>query len=438
MRNTRNLLPERVSSPTPNAALLVLAMILIVIPVYAPDAWAGARFKTLHKFKGGSDGNMPQASLIFDQTGNLYGTTSMGGEENSGTVFQLTPNQNGEWTEHVLYSFCSQTSCTDGSQPLAGLIFDQVGNLYGTTESGGAYHNGGTVFQLAPNQNGGWTESVLYNFCSQTNCDDGEVPRAGLVFDRAGNLYGTTAYGGGYGVSGGGTIFQLTPSQNGSWAEHVLYIFCSRTNCTDGSQPFAGLIFDQAKNLYGTTLYGYDDLGTVFRLTPSPGGDWTERVLHQFCSWRECADGLTPSAGLIFDQAGNLYGTTESGGAQYGGTVFQLIPNQNGGWIEHVLHRFCSRTKCADGVGPHAGLIFDRAGNLFGTTEAGGAKNFGTVFQLTPNQNGEWTEHVLHDFADKPGAYPAAGLILDKTGNLYGTTQGDGNMTLGSVFEIIP
>jgi uncharacterized repeat protein (TIGR03803 family) len=238
-----------------------------------------------------------------------------------------------------------------------------------------------------------------------------------------------------------GTVFQLTPNQNGGWTEHVLYRFCSLTNCTDGSEPQAELIFDQAGNLYGTTVeggaQGYG--GTVFQLTPNQNGGWTESVLYSFCSLASCADGKAPFAGLIFDQAGNLYGTTVGGGGRYAGNVFQLTPNQNGGWTEHILHSFCSRTNCTDGSEPVAELIFDQAGNLYGTTELGGAQNFGTVFQLTPNQNGGWTEHVLHSFLDKPGANPTAGLILDKAGNLFGTTVGDVyRTTFGSVFEVTP
>ena len=378
MRNTRNLPPEKASSPTLGAALVVLATVLIVTLVYAPNAWAGAKFETLYKFKGGSDGNMPQAGLIFDQTGNLYGTTFEGGVYGGGTVFQLTPNQNGGWTEHTLYSFCSRTNCTDGTEPFAGLIFDQAGNLYGTTQLGGAHNNSGTVFQLTPNQNGGWAENTLYSFCSRTNCADGAGPQAGLIFDQAGNLYGTT-FGGG--AQNGGTVFQLTPNQNRGWTEQVLHHFCSRVNCTDGANPGPELIFDQAGNLYGATPYG--------------------------------------------------------GAHNNDGTVFRMTPNQNGGWTEHVLHRFCARTNCADGVQPY-GVIFDQAGNLYGTTLYGGAQNFGTVFQLTPNETGRWTEHVLHAFLDMPNAYPYGSLILDKAGNLYGTTLGDGSTTFGSVFEITP
>jgi uncharacterized repeat protein (TIGR03803 family) len=358
--------------------ILATGMVTLIL---SSSAGAQATFKTLHKFTGGTDGDAPYAGLIFDQVGNLYGTTFQGGAHGWGTVFQLTPNQNGGWTEHVLDSFCSPTNCADGQRPQAGLIFDQVGNLYGTTWEGGA-QGPGTVFQLTPNQNGGWTEHVLHSFCSRPHCADGGNPFAGLTFDLVGNLYGTTSTGGR--SQYGGTVFQLTPNQNGGWTEHVLHNFCSRTNCADGYQPAAGVIFDQAGNLYGTTQYG---------------------------------------------------GARGNNGD---GTVFQLTPNQNGGWTERVLYSFCSRTNCTDGFLPQAGLIFDQAGNLYGTTHWGGAQGYGTVFQLTPNQNGGWTEHVLHGFLDKPGAYPYAGLILDKAGNVYGITEGDGSTTFGSVFEITP
>jgi len=355
---------------------MILGILVMVTLLLSRSAGAQATFKTLHKFNLGKDGNSPVAGLIFDQAGNLYGTTTAGGAQGFGTVFQLTPNQNGGWTETVLYSFCSLTNCADGSEPVAELIFDQAGSLYGTTQVGGAHNNSGTVFQLTPNQNGEWSEHVLYSFCLQTNCADGVNPRAGLIFDQAGNLYGTTS---GSLNEGGGNVFQLTPNQNGGWTEHVLYSFCSR---------------------------------------------------------RGCADGYVPDAGLIFDLAGNLYGTTSFGGAHNdSGTIFQLTPNQNGGWTESVLHSFCFR--CAGGGDPEAGLIFDQAGNLYGTTRFGGAQNFGTVFELTPKQDGGWSYHRLHSFRNMPGAFPTAGLILDQTGNLYGTTFGY-NGTIGSVFEITP
>ena len=421
----------------------VMLVVIIVMPVLTPGAWAQSKYKTLYKFSGGKDGKSPHAGLIFDQAGNLYGTTSGGGAHGGGTVFNLTPNADGSWRESVLYNFCSRTNCGDGALPQAGLIFDQVGNLYGTTSGSGA-HGGGTVFNLTPNADGRWRESVLYNFCSLTNCGDGESPLASLIFDQAGNLYGTTWLGG---AQGEGTVFRLAPNADGSWTESVLHNFCSFELCSDGSEPFASLIFDQAGNLYGTTFSGgaHDEAGTVFKLAPNADGSWTESVLYNFCSRTNCGDGELPSAGLIFDQAGNLYSTTYAGGAHVEGTVFKLTPNADGSWRESVLHRFCSRTNCGDGAVPHASLIFDQAGNLYGTTAYGGdlsscnsGPGCGVVFKLVPNSNGGWNERVLHTFADHPGAQPFAPLISDVAANLYGTTEGDGTTTFGSVFEITP
>jgi uncharacterized repeat protein (TIGR03803 family) len=414
-----------------------MLMVIIVIPVLSPGEGAASKYKTLYKFSGGKDGTSPQARLIFDQAGNLYSTTASGGAHGGGTVFKLTPNADGSWRENVMYSFCSLTNCGDGKSPLAGLVFDQAGNLYGTTESGGA-HGPGTVFQLVPNADGSWRESVLYSFCSRRNCGDGTLPNAGLVFDQAGNLYGTTSARGGADV--GGTVFKLSPNADGSWRESVLHSFCQ--NCGDGEAPFAGLIFDQAGNLYGTTFVGgAHGSGALFQLVPNADGSWTESVLYRFCSRTNCGDGKFPVANLVFDQAGNLYSTTEQGGAHNDGTVFKLGPNADGSWRESVLHSFCSRTNCGDGVFPYtASLIFDQAGNLYGTTNYGGDPSCnsgygcGVVFKLVPNSNGGWKETVLHPFFDHPGAYPLAGVIFDPAGNLYGTTQGDA----GTVFEITP
>jgi uncharacterized repeat protein (TIGR03803 family) len=415
-------------------------MIIIAILMLAPGAGAASKYKTLYKFSGGKDGKYPQASLIFDQAGNLYGTTLEGGDQGSGTVFKLTPNADGSWRESVLYSFCSRTNCGDGKLPEASLIFDQAGNLYGTTFVGGA-HGSGALFQLVPNADGSWRESVLYSFCSRTNCGDGLWPHASLIFDQAGNLYSTTEQGGAHNV---GTVFKLTPNADGSWRESVLYSFCSRTNCRDGEVPVAGLIFDQAGNLYGTTFIGgADGSGALFQLVPNADGSWRESVLYSFCSRANCGDGEVPVAGLIFDQAGNLYSTTEQGGAENEGTVFKLAPTADGSWRESVLHTFCSRT-CGDGAFPTYAMTFDHAGNLYGTTNYGGdlscnsGNGCGVVFKLVPNSNGGWKETVLHTFFDHPGAYPLAGVIFDPAGNLYSTSSGDGSTTFGSVFEITP
>jgi len=347
---------------------------------------------------------MPMAGLIEDASGNLYGTTTDGGTNHGGTVFKL--DNTGQ--EMVLYGFCSASNCTDGADPSSGLIQDAAGNLYGVTERGGANTSadggvgGGTVFKLAISTvpGGGWTETVLYSFCPESNCTDGEQPSAGLVQDAAGNLYGTTLYGGANtsanGGLGGGAVFKLAPpAQAGdAWTETVLYSFCPESNCTDGNQPAAGLIQDAAGNLYGTTYFGGANTsandntggGTVFKLTVHPGGGWTETVLYSFCSFggSSCTDGTLPSASLIQDTVGNLYGTAASGGANNSGAVFKLaVPAQSGGaWTETPLYSFCAAASCMDGGIPSAGLIADSEGDLYGTTSAGGVNNSGTVFEL--------------------------------------------------------
>jgi uncharacterized repeat protein (TIGR03803 family) len=423
-------------------AVLLVASILTLLSL--PGAWAQAKFKTLYDFAGSKDGEYPLSDLIFDQAGDLYGTN--GGALTVGTVFKLTPSSDGSWTETVLYRFCTLTDCADGASSYAGLIFDAAGNLYGTTVYGGAY-GGGVVFKLAPNADGSWTESVLHSFCSLTKCADGSFPSASLIFDTAGNLYGTTVMGGAHDF---GTVFQLTATANSRWKEKVLHHF---TGGKDGASPSASLIFDTAGNLYSTTMFrGAFGTGNAFRLTPKTDGSWREIVLYSFCTLTNCGDGAEPFAGLIFDQGGNLYGTTWVGGSRGScpdsgsgcGVVFELTPNSEGRWKERVVHRF---TGGAQGGEPRAGLVFDHAGNLYGTAELGGALSLckfagragcGVVFKLTPNSNGAWTETVLHHFVDHPGARPLAAPILDAAGNLYGTTLGDGTTTHGSVFEITP
>ncbi len=316
--------------------------------------------------------------------------------------------------EKVLHSFNSNG--TDGIRPQAGLIFDAAGNLYGTTSTGGT-SDGGTAFELSPGAGGTWTEKVLWSFGSGT---DGANPIAGLVLDAAGNLYGTTYQGG---TSSSGTVFELTPGAGGTWTEHVLHNFGTGT---DGVGPSARLIFDAAGNLYGTTYVGgTSSSGTAFELTPAGGGTWTERALHNFGSG---TDGVAPQAGLIFDAAGNLYGTTNVGGTYNLGTVFELMPAGGGTWTETVAHSFGNGT---DGVEPLATLILDGAGNLYGTTYLGGSYGGGTVFRL--NAHGET---LLYSFSGTDGANPAAGLVLDAAGNLYGTTYQGGTSSDGTVFEI--
>ncbi len=347
-------------------------MVFKLVP-HSDGSWTES---VLHSFNGGTDGANPQAGLTLDAAGNLYGTTYDGGANSYGTVFKLTPNPGGSWAESVLYSFCSLTNCADGAQPLVSLTFDAAGNLYGTTYAGGANGYGGAVFKLTPNPDGSWVESVLYSFCSLTNCVDGKWPLASLIFDHAGNLYGTTSDGGAYNGSNG-TVFKLTPNADGSWSESLLYTFASRNH-----GPEAALIFDGAGNLYGTTTLGYQfGCGDVFELTTNPDGSWKLKVLYKF---RCGKDGWLPLAGVIFDAVGNLYGTTARGGTSacyFGcGVIFRLAPNSKGGWNETVLHTFLDRP----GATPYAGLISDADGNLYGTTSGDGSTTFGSVFEITP------------------------------------------------------
>jgi uncharacterized repeat protein (TIGR03803 family) len=323
----------------------------------------------------------------------------------------------------VLHRFTGK----DGAYSDTGLILDAAGNLYGTTSSGGASgpSGNGTVFELTPNSDGSWTESVLHNFCSRTNCADGDTPSAGLIFDTVGNLYGTTFYG----ANGYGVVFKLTPNSDGRWTESVLYGF---TGGVDGDSPYGGLIFDAAGNLYGTTVDGgaYGS-GVVFKLTPNSDGRWTESVLYSFTGG---ADGSNPFGGVIFDTVGNLYGTTQTSG-KGDGTVFKLTPNSDGGWTESVLHSF---TGGRDRGFPDAGVIFDGAGNLYGTTAGSSSENNGMVFKLTPNSDGSWTESVLYRFGFDRGAVPKGGLTFDVIGNLYGTTVEGGTSDDGVVFKMVP
>jgi uncharacterized repeat protein (TIGR03803 family) len=393
-----------------------------------PGGGSGSE-SALYSFSGSSDPKFPYAGLIFDKSGNLYGTTESGGANTLGTVFEMSPNANGTWTETVLYSF---TGAADGGQPYGGLVLDAAGNLYGTTNYGGSTNCNsgcGTVFKLTPGS-GGWTESVIYTF---TGGADGREPYARLRFDAAGNLYGTTLQGGNVNstcTSGCGTIFKLTPGSSG-YTETVLYAF---QGGADGASPYDGLTLDAAGNLYGTTYAGGTGSGTIFKLTPGSSG-WTETVLHAF---KGGYDGKSPYGDVILDAAGNLYGTTFQGGQGYG-VVFQVAPNSNGRWTEKVLHAFVNTPAGS----PVAGLVMDTAGNLYGTTMLGVAQSScsggcGTLFKLSPVAGGTWTYKVVHLFGQgTDGYHPTGDLVLDSAGNMYGTTQAGGAQGSGMVFEIM-
>jgi uncharacterized repeat protein (TIGR03803 family) len=424
------------------ASRIPLIAVAIAATTFSLAVCAQAQTETiLHNFNNGATGGSPQAGLLMDASGNLYGTTEFGGSKttlDSGVVFRLTLT-GGYWQETVLMDFPSEV----GS--LGGLIQDAAGNLYGVSTYGGitapcpatGLLGCGTVFELSPTTTGHWKRTQLYAFSGGA---DGSLPLSTLVFDSAGNLYGTTGDGGDLTdcpTSGCGVVFKLSPTSSGAWTESVLYAF---TNGTDGALPRASLVFDAAGNLYGTAEESRPGAGVVYELSPTASGPWTETVLYTFTGG---ADGALPLGGLIFDPSGNLYGTTYEAGnladcrKQGCGTVFELSPIAGGGWSETTIHTFAGGT---DGANPEASLLRDASGNLYGTTSAGGGKG-GTVFELSPGSGGTWTEKIIYAFkgpttdGQNPGYGP---LIFDAAGNLYGTTLAGGPLGYGTVYKIRP
>ncbi len=379
----------------------------------------------MHAFTGGNDGSAPFAGLVMDKQRHLYGTTWGAGGHSLGTVFELTPHPGGRWTESILHSF----EGSEGALPQGGLVLDPAGNLYGAAGSGGP--NGvGTVYEMT-HESGDWVLNVL----------DDHGSGAGLILDKAGNLYGPI----GPGKYGNGAITEIVRGSS-DWTENVLYSFCPKAPCVDGDAPYAGLTWDEAGNLYGTTEFGgkgSPDYGTAFELKPKPDGTWQHILLHSFPSFP--GDGGVVYAGLVLDGAGNLYGATQGGGGHACGqtltcgTVFKLSRDSKGHWKETILYRFPNPQ---NGFSPGASLVFDKAGSLYGTTALGGnnacSNGCGVVFKLTPGSNGKWMYSVLHRFNFQDGANPAAALILDEKGNLYGTTTLGGKGGYGVVFKITP
>jgi uncharacterized repeat protein (TIGR03803 family) len=401
------------------SALKVLGATAVIL-ILNIAGWAQATERILYSFTGSGDGESPLSGLVADGKGNFYGTTAGGGTGtycHCGTAFELSPGLSGTWSEQVLYSFSSGVG--DGSEPSGGLVFDSKGNLYGTTAYGGTFYQG-TVFELTPGANGTWSEKVLYSFTGGAN---GNSPYgSNLTIDSAGNLYGTTFNGGAFGF---GVVFELVAGTNGAWTEKVLYSF---TGDNDGSNPYAtSLVVDGAGNVYGITRDGgAHDYGVVFRLTPQLDGTWSEKIIYALTG---AGGESSPTGGLLLDNAGNLYGV--------GFDVFELIPGSNGKWSKKTLHAF---TGPPDGAYPECALISDKAGNLYGTTLDGG-NHHGTVFELLPGANGTWREKVLHRFSSTggDGVFPSfAPLTMDASGNLYGTTEYGGASNAGAVFEVTP
>ena len=407
-------MPRCVFPPSVKFAAAACAAVL-AIPLLASAQQA----QTIHSFGNGKDGSDPYSGLIADSAGNLYGTTARGGSYHlgylEGTAFELSPQKDGTWKENILHNFGGRG---DGFGPNGNLVLDAAGNLYGVTNAGGSgtgcYQGCGTVFQLRPPSNHGTLWTESVIYTYQ---DNGVNPASGLVIDSAGNLYGVaTEIGISFTINS--VVYEVTQS-GGTWTENALYSFTS--DGAQGLNPNGPLVFDASGNLYGTTnAGGAHGHGTVFELSPQGDGTWQEKTLHSFRPGS--GDGAAPAASVIF-HGGNLYGTTGGGGTYNLGTVFELAPSSDGSWTESILYNFGANA--ADGSLPGS-ILFDRAGNLYGQTEFGGTYNYGTLFKLTPGQ-GAWTEQILHQFDfTTDGGNPWGSLVLSPSGSLYGACTGGG------------
>lgn len=417
------------------AAALASAIVFAFVIVTTP-AMQAQTYTVIHSFTAQGDGAYPYAGVTIDAAGNLYGTTSSSGPGEHGTVFKLKHSGSG-WVLNTLYSFAAGS---DGDSPQGRVALARDGTLYGTTIQGGGSgclsFGCGTVFHLTPTPTA--PKSALAPWHETVTYSfsgaNGFNPQGDLTFDQAGNIYGTTMQGG---VTGGGEcpygcgVIYELTPSGSGWTGTVLY---AAQGEGAGTVPVDGVAFGQSGNLYGAfESNGPFSWGLIYELSPS-GSGWTEQATYNFSGG---SGGGVPEAGLIFDpSSGNLYGTTRFGGTGVCGTVFQLTP-ASGGWTLNTLYRFPG---APGGCGPQGKLIMDAAGNLYGTTYYGGNNNFGgqgTVFKLTP-ANGGWTYTSLHNFNGSDGAYPMSSLVSDANGNLYGTTTNGGTRDAGVVFEITP
>jgi uncharacterized repeat protein (TIGR03803 family) len=403
-----------------------ILFVLAINLAFSNLAGAGTKEKVLHRFDY-KHGAFPAADLIEDEQGNLYGVTSGGdingykcGVYDCGVVFELSRSAGGGWTYSVLYAF---KGGADAGNPDGRLIFDKQGNLYGAAASDGP-NGGGAIFKLTPGSGGSWTESFAHSFPSNGN--DGYFPAGDLVSDAKGNLYGST-------LSGlGGVVYELSPQPDGSWSETVL---CHFDNESYGEEDFSGVVVDEQGNVYGSTFLGNDQLhskGTVFELSPNSHGGWNEKIIHNFLG---TFDGSSPRSPLTLDSAGNLYGSTTAGGANGLGTIFKLSLGSRGKWQEKVIYNF----NYDNGLASPERVVFDSQGDILGTSFGGGSTGSGMVWELSPHTGGGWKAKVLYNFQNGSDGSRPLGLLIGNDGSLCGPTEsGGGRYGYGTVFEVVP
>lgn len=427
-----------------------LPVITVLSAAIVASGASAYTLKSLYSFCpefGCRDGMWPVGGLVADASGNLYGVAKSGGNgkgtTEGGTVFELSPNGSGAWTYQVLHNFCAKADCADGEEPISGLIIGSDGTLYGTTFAGGT-HSNGVVFKLVPNAgHTAWRETVLYNFCALSACADGTEPSgvlayqgaaSGVPYDGTSPLYATTWLGGAHDQ---GVVFRLASDRRGRFSETVLHDFCPSTGCADGQSPRTGVVIDGTGALYGVTyLGGANQQGALFKLTNTGGDSWSESVLASFCSERHCTDGQQPSAVPVIDGTGALYGVTLQGGNRGKGLLYTYASGSLS-----ALYAFCPGTKCTDGAAPESPVILDASGNLFGTTSQGvNDANHNTPHGKAFEWNGSY--QVLYNFCSQAnctdGDLPSSPLLLDSSGNLFGETLQGGSGNSGTVYELVP
>jgi uncharacterized repeat protein (TIGR03803 family) len=431
---------------------------MLAIALFSPYGAFAQTETLLHTFTGGNDGSeggnfinnigSDAGNLVFGPSGNLYGSAVLGGttetvcdNDGCGVIYELAPNGSGEWAQNTLHMF----SGSDGFWPQSGVVLDQAGNIYGTTEWGGPclttgcgpnclISGCGVAYELSPAGGGQWNFKILHAF---TGGADGANPWGNLILDASGNLYGGTVLGGSLTkcpTEGCGVIFELSPQANGSWKETVLHTFAQ----TDGDQTYGGLTLDPAGNLFGTTAHGGPvGWGVVFRLAPGSSGKWTYSIVHAFSGY---SDGANPAGNLLIDRAGNIFGATTDGGVhacggdEGCGVIFGISRSPTGEWIKHNIYTVPS-SGSTSAVGS---IAADSSGNLYETLLGSGGI-YGAVIELSPGSSG-WTESTVFDFSGiATGEYPNGGVVLDSAGNLYGATRtgGSGSCSCGVVYEIV-